>query len=267
MKHGVLAIALAVVCGGCSRPKPQSPADPPSPPPPPTAQAPKDSPPAPPALPEPSLREVFPFIRADATARLVEIDGVVPIDCHDPATPRVFLELVACTPDTREHEVLVLTKAKPSNVHAALLAIGLAPGVPGSWKYEDKKVLPVPPRGDGIEIGIAYRNAAGKEIECPVTDWIINAETGAPFKPRPGVSGPRWVFAGSVFAKRQGREVYDADGTGTLIGLCIFGSEVVAWCDMISPEAAIEEPVWIADIKKVPAAGTPVILRLRPAKP
>ena len=90
------------------------------------------------------------------------------------------------------------------------------------------------------------------------------AETGAPFVPREGTE-PRWVFAGSVIATRQGREVYDADGAGTLIGLCTFGSEVIAWHDTFSPEAAVDEPVWIADPKKVPAPGTAVVVRIRPA--
>jgi len=265
MRRFIAALVLATLTG-CSQPKAQKEAPPPPPPPPPQTQPAEQPKPPPAASPEPAPREAFPFIRVDPVARLVEIDGIVPIDCHDPATPRVFLELVACTPDTREHEVLMVTKARPSNVHAALLAIGLTPGVPGSWTYENKRVLPVPPRGDGVEVRIAYRDKAGTEIECPVTDWIVNAETGAAFRPR-RAAAPQWVFAGSVFATRQGHEVYDADGAGTLVGLCTFGSEVISWCDTISPEASIEEPVWIADIKKVPAAGTPVVLRVRPARP
>ena len=247
-----------------SAPQPQRepPSAPPQPAPPPTPAEPTA--PAPPAPSGP--REMFPLVRVDLAAKLVEFDGIVPINCHDPVTPLVYLELVACSPDTREHESLVMTRARPSNVHAALLAIGLEPGVPGSWEFQDKKLIPVPPRGDGVEVSVAYRDAAGREIECPVTDWIINARTGGPFVPREGdPAGPRWVFAGSVIAKRQGREVYDADGSGTFIGLCTFGSEVVAWRDTISPEAMVDEPVWIADAAKVPASGTPVVVRLRPA--
>lgn len=216
------------------------------------------------------MRTLFPFIRADAAGKIIEFDGIVPINCHDPVTPKVYLELVACTPDTREHEALVMTRAKPSEIHAALLAVGLNPGVPGSWKFENKKLIAVPPRGEGLDVFIAYRDASGRVVESPVTDWIVNSETGSPLGPRDpdfAAAKPRWLFAGSVMAMRQGREVYDADGAGTCIGLCTFGSEVIAWRDTISPEAAVDEPVWIADPKKVPALGTAVVVRIKPAHP
>jgi hypothetical protein len=263
-RHAVAPSEQAASQPPTSAPSDQiSPALTPPPAPPPAAvSTPTTAPPAPPAL-----RELFPLVRADLSAKIVEFDGIVPINCHDPATPDVYLELVACTPDTREHESLVMTKARPSHVHAALLAIGLQPGKPGAWKFENKKLLPIPPEGDGLALTLVYHDASGKAIECPVTDWIINARDGSPFAPRDhDETKPRWVFAGSVMAMRQGKEVYDADGAGTFIGLCTFGSEVIAWRDTISPEAMIEEPVWIADPKKVPAAGTPVTVRIRPAR-
>jgi hypothetical protein len=112
---------------------------------------------------------------------------------------------------------------------------------------------------------IAYRDKDGKEIEAPATDWVVNAEGGARFGLKAGESGARWVFAGSNMVERQGREAYDADGTGVLIGLTTFGSETVGWRDVISPDSDVQEPEWIADPKKVPAAGTAVVVRIRPA--
>lgn len=273
--HIGAAVAIALSLLGCRhdsapppapKPEPHAPSPAPTPPPPaqPPTPAPVPMPEAPP--PPPALRELFPLVRADIAARVIEVEGLVPIDCHNPATPDVYLELVACTPDTREHESLVMTRARPSHLHAALLAIGLKPGKPGSWKYENKKLIPIPPEGDGLALTLVYHDANGAAIECPVSDWIIKARDGSRFAPRDrDAAKPSWVFAGSVMAKRQGNEVYDADGAGTLVGLCTFGSEVIAWRDTISPEAMVEEPVWIADVKKVPVAGTPVIIRIRPA--
>ena len=63
---------------------------------------------------------------------------------------------------------------------------------------------------------------------------------------------------------RQGRERYEAQGAGTLIGLTTFGTETIAWREVISPEASIQEPEWIADKAVVPAMGTPVTVRIRP---
>ena len=245
-------------------------AAPPPPPPPPPApakqpnQAAKDETPSAKDNPAPGLREIFPHIRADIAARLIEFDGTVPIDCHDPRTPRVYLEVTVCTPDTKEHETLVVTQAKPSHVHAALLAAGFNPGSPGSWTWDEKKLTAHPPKGDALEVTIAYKDKSGTEIESPAISWIVNADNGARFGT--GKTAGAFVFAGSGMVKRQGREWYDADGSGLLIGLCTFGSESVAWNDVISPDSEVEEPEWIADSNLVPEFGTPVVVRLRPAQ-
>ena len=79
--------------------------------------------------------DAFPYVRVDRAAGVVEFDGIVPIDAHDPKTPLVFLEEFVCTPDSREYESLVVTKAKPSHVHAALLLAGGLAGKPGEWRW------------------------------------------------------------------------------------------------------------------------------------
>jgi hypothetical protein len=218
------------------------------------------------------LHEFLPGVRADLGAKLVEFDGVVPIDCHNPKTPDVYLEVTVCTPDTKEHEALVMTKVKAASVHAALLAAGLEPGAPGQWKWEEKKLVPVAARGPGVDVRLTYKGADGKEVESPATDWIVNATTKAPFVP-PGAGGDGsaergWVFAGSRMVSHEGKEFYDADGVGTLVGLCTFGSETIAWKRVISPDSNVDEPEWIADPSRVPPFGTPVTVRIRavPAK-
>jgi hypothetical protein len=202
-------------------------------------------------------------VRADVKAGLVELDGVVPLDCHDPATPIVYLEVIVCTPDTKEHESLVMTRARPSHVHAALLACGLTPGAPGSWTWDAaaRTLREHAPAGDRVTVSIAYRDAGGREAEVSAADWIVNAHDAR--RLHAGEGAPTWVFAGSVMARRAGREVYDADGTGTLVGLATFGMETIAWPDVFSHEAAISEPEWIADISRVPSYGTPVVVRIR----
>lgn len=224
-----------------------------------------EEPPRPETPPVPvGLREVFPFVRVDARAKVVELDGVVPIDAHDPQAPHVYLEVVVCTPDTKEHETLVVTRARPSHVHAALLAIGLAPGKPGSWDFDGEKLISFPPEGSAVEVTIAYRDAGGREIEARASDWIVSAQDERPIL-SPEAPTP-FVFAGSLLARRGGREVYDADGTGTLVGLATFGMETVAWREVISHDATVTAPEWIANPRLVPKYETTVIVRLRPAR-
>jgi hypothetical protein len=217
-------------------------------------------------------REVFPNVRVNAKARAVQFDGIVPIDAHssvkDDKNPlQVFLEVTVCTPDTKEHEAIVVTKAKPSHVHAALLLIGLQPGSPGKWVFENGKLKPIAPRGDEVVVTISYTQPDGKVRMFSPQDMIVDVQTGKRLgEATPGGAGGagRWLFAGSQLIKRQGTEVYDADGAGTLIGLTTFGSETIAWSEVISPEAAVQEPAWIARAETVPPAGATVTVTITP---
>lgn len=205
-----------------------------------------------------SFREVFPHVRFDAASRVVEFDGEVPIDCHNPKTPRIYLEVTVCGRDSKEHEALVVTDAKPSHVHAALLLAGLEPGVPGRYAIENGRTKKVLPSGGAVEVSVVWRDASGFDRTARATDWVVST-TGARL-------GGSFVFAGSRIVPWQGRELYDADGTGLLIGLTTFGSETVAYSELLSPEAVVEEPEWIADNGRVPPMGTRVWVRVAPGE-
>lgn len=216
----------------------------------------------------PELREVFEHVRVDTTNRIVEFDGIVPIDCHHEDSPEVYLEVIACTKGTREHEALVMTEARPSHVHAAMLLAGMVPGSPGS--PEARGEASVSPTGARVLVEIEYVNEAGETITAPASAWIRHVETGARF------DAASWVFAGSKIVDYRGREVYDADGTGLLISLAMFanarieavgmGGATLALEHGFSPEAGVAEPVWIADASVVPAYKTPVVVRLSAAE-
>ena len=190
----------------------------------------------------------------------VEIEGIVPVDCHHPDTPHIFLEVIACAPDTREHEALVMTKAKPSHIHAALLMLGRTPGFPGSWIWNGpgSDITYNAPSGDEIDIYLRYTTPEGLVIAQPVREWVVDVDTGEPLPDAP------FTFAGSRFVTFRGDEVYDADYAGTIVGLATFGNEVVAWTEVFSPDASIDPPRWIANTETVPEFGTPVTLILGP---
>ncbi|MBX3353060.1 MAG: hypothetical protein KF684_08995 [Phycisphaeraceae bacterium] len=207
-------------------------------------------------------REVFPGVRVDLDARVVEFDGIVPMDCHHPDTPHIYLEVVACIPDTREHESLVMTRALPSHVHAALLMIGAQPGAPGEWRWEQGAPVYEPPVGDPVRVSFRTERD-GSVVEHAAHEWIVDVRTGEQAPDRP------WVFAGSRFVLRQGWQGYESDRAGNLIGLATFGNETIAWTEVFSPEASIDEPAWIANTALVPRFGekVTVVLRLAPDAP
>jgi hypothetical protein len=217
---------------------------------------------------------------------MIEIDGSVPIDAHNEKTPRVYLEVCVCIPDSKEHETLVMTKAVPSKVHAALLLAGLNPGKPGTWDWSGEKLKATPPTGDAVTVTVSYKKD-GKDIEVPLTDWVTDAQTKKSMteitskppaepktptdpstpaspdaKPEPAPPPDHFVFAGSTIYKKQGREGYTADIDGTLIGLTTFGGETIAWTHMYNPDSGVETPHWIANAAKVPEVGTAVVVRI-----
>jgi hypothetical protein len=250
----------------------------------PPTRAPEALAPAPPAPPAPAasaapsapgggvLTPVFPHVRVDRSARAVEFDATVALDALDPGTPRVFLELLCCTPDTREHESLLVTPAQAAHVHAALLLVGLRPGAPGQVRFPaaDAPGTPIaflPPSGDAVNIELRWTGADGRARTATPSDWVRHATTGAPF---PRDASHAWVFGGSGFGPAGGQagaqsEVYAAQGAGTLISLTTFGTDTIAPRAVYSPDSGVHEPVWIADTRSVAPIGTKVAVRVTPA--
>ena len=212
-----------------------------------------------------TMRTFADHVRVDVEQGIVEFDGIVPIDCHHEDSPEVYLEVIACTKGTREHEALVMTEAQPSMVHAAMLLAGMVPGSPGAPNARGEG--PISPSGASVRVEIEHTNDAGETTTAHASDWVVHVKTGA------GFDADAWVFAGSKIVEYRGREVYDADGTGLLISLATFanarieapgmGGATLALEHGFSPEAGVAEPVWIANASVVPAYKTPVVVRLR----
>ncbi|MDX2017351.1 MAG: YdjY domain-containing protein [Planctomycetota bacterium] len=251
----VIATALVSLAGCAARPRSEAPSAPT-----PTLQATPDSR----ATDRPAeLRwvELSPGLRVQRESRTLELDGFVPIDATNPDTPRIFLEVVVCTPNTREHEALVMTRVKPSAVHAALLALGLEPGAPGAIRVERGEIRAVDPTGPELDVTIITPDG----VEHDAREWVVHFKSGeslAKLKPK-----HRFVFAGSRFVAPKsvtpGPERYDADDEGLLVGLHTFGGETVAFARAMSPETRLEPAEWIADRSRVPAYGTPIRVRIR----
>ena len=222
----------------------------------------------------------FPHIRVDREHRTVEIDGSIVLSLADEGIPgglrTVELEVLVCTPDSKEHESLIVTKARPAHVHAALLLVGLNPGQPGSVEWDGKQPVIIAPTGDRVIVEFQY---ASKETGAtwlidPCT-WITRRDGTSLCDPAAPNTGPRgarmtqFLFTGSRFrsmpkadAPGERADVYMADGAGTLIGLSTFGTETIAMADVHSPDSQVQPAAFFA-AKSLPEFGTPVIVRIR----
>lgn len=203
----------------------------------------------------PELRELLPGVRV--AEGIVEFRGTVCADLSHEQTPVVYLELLVTGPDSREHESLVMTKVKPSAIHAGLLAAGLEPGNPVKWGQQGVEKLPA---GHGVRVEAAVVGVDGPGDFVDLASWVVGKDTG---KGLVDAEGWGLVFAGSVTDERG----YAADKAGTIVGLTGFGTEVVAAAWGLSPTASVDEPVWIVDKERVPAFGVEVVVRISRARP
>jgi hypothetical protein len=208
-----------------------------------------EAPAAPAATAPASQPAAMPHLRVDRERRCVDLDAAVVLREAD------WLELLACSPRSREHESILVVPARPSHVHLALLTLGVEPGAPMTWKREGEEVKFVEPRGPRVAITLIYEKD-GKTVEVPANEWVFNQKTKEVLK------GNTWLFTGSEFSEFDGQKVYRADLNGTVISLVDFGDDLLSRQTKMTDKD--DQSTWGVNTKVVPPIGTKVIIRLTP---
>jgi hypothetical protein len=164
------------------------------------------------------------------------------------------LEFICVVTGTADHEALLRTRARPSVVHAALLAIGLEPGRP--LRFNEAAGRWLAPEGPPMKIEIEWEQD-GEVRRERVGRLIRNIRTGQAMPQR------RFVFVGSQMVRmRDGRQTYAADGTGQIVSLVNFEYPIIDVAELASN--ANETLEWETDPATAPPAGTPVTMILSP---
>jgi len=219
------------------------------------------------APPSSDWRELAPGVQVNLVAKRIRIAAEICLDQSRGEPDRgVPLEAILVTPVSgKEHEAIAVTKARPSDIHAACLLLGVTPGKPGHWTFDaaTRRVISHAPSGPLVQATIDLPTGSR-----PLADLVavLDDEGRATwhFVAQGQAAPSSWMFAGSFFGKFQGREVYDADYTGIVLGLCTFGGEVLAWPDLLDPESSRQLPIWYGHRELIPAFGTPVTIELHP---
>jgi hypothetical protein len=120
------------------------------------------------------------------------------------------LEFFCCVSGTNEHESVLRTPAKPSDIQVGLLAIGLKPGTPITYSEALNKWLP--PQGPPLHISVEYQKD-GKTLTYPANRWLRDIKT------KKSPQAFTWVFAGSRVGP-DGR--FAADTTGYVVSIVNF---------------------------------------------
>ena len=162
------------------------------------------------------------------------------------------LELLVSEAGMKTHEAVISVKAKPSTVHAGLLAVGARQGTP--VKYEPEYAVAT---GDIIDVKVMWWDRDGKPHEARGQDFARNFRTKKKLE-------HEWVFAGSGMWKDEsnGRVSYMADSAGDFICVSNFSS---AMMDLPIESSADNDGLsYEAFTENIPPRGTKVRVILTP---
>ncbi len=199
--------------------------------------------------------------------RCVDLESSVCLD-------RGFLELIACTKGSKEHESIVALTARPMHIHTALLLLGINSGNPAMRKPIDKqgtRWIDIPPKGDPVRVSLVFKSSKGKMVEYPISDFITRSEMSPDEKADSDTDDAdedtefphTFLFAGSLLrGEGPGPRKYLADHSGNVISIATFGDELLCLPGVQSHENGAL--MWQVDATELPEVGSKVTLRLRP---
>ena len=186
--------------------------------------------------------------------------GYLELDAQVIGNGTDWLELIACTPGSREHEALVTVTAKPSDLHFALLALGIEPGRTQRGVRTDAGLTLTPATGAPVFLDFIVPSAdnVAPPVVVPVGAWVIDRTTGQPLNDR------AWMFTGSQLIDDRGTPIYLADVNGTVASLVHFGDETLGRDTTLTQDADGQNLA--AHPTALPPNGTPLRLRITPRK-
>ncbi len=185
-----------------------------------------------------------------------------------------LLELAVCGKDTKNHESVFSLETKAELVHAALLLINVKPGNPAMRKPVEGKEgvwVDLEPKGEEVNVYVVVKDAEGKPVERPISDFIMKAgedfhgieQGGKEEAKKEPFPTHTFLFAGSHVWEEEGAPPkYLADLDGNVISLSTFGDEML--CLPGIHTHGNEALAWQVDSTHLPELDTPVTLRLRP---
>lgn len=190
------------------------------------------------------IREFAPGVHLDWATKSVELDARVVLR-EGP------LELLACSPQTKEHESVLVVLARPLQVFQALGLIGLQAGSPP--RFDEKLDRWIPASGEPLDLRVRWK--AGDSLRTVrAAQWMIEPRSGKP--PETLI----WVFAGSFVHDEGG---FAADSEGTVVSVVDFESALIA---PSVRHSADDEELWlVANKEEVPPPGTRCTLIVRSA--
>jgi hypothetical protein len=202
-------------------------------------------------------------VQVDKAKRTITIDcKIAPRKMTDPKFQGIIypIEVIACWPypaGQKAHETVVTIDMKPSEVHKALVSLGVKPGKPVMGESK------TPPEGPEVNVFLEVPGPGGPR-KIPIERTLVDPKSN---KPMPKV---KWRFTGSVMTKpdpNKDEMIYGADATGTLIAIFPVTDQTVMQTSLTMKE---EKFLKLETNKELlPKEGTPVklIIEVPASKP
>lgn len=152
------------------------------------------------------------------------------------------LELLACSPRTREHESILVVQGRPRDIYHAMGLLGLEPGSP--VKFDPEKNHLRPATGESLRLRIEFERQ-GVIRTVPASAWLRRPSSVK------SVEDMDWVFAGS-HSQSDGR--FSGDLEGTIVALVDFESALIATGALHTSD---NDALWLeAQTAAIPPLGT-----------
>lgn len=208
--------------------------------------------------------------KVDINNKRVTLKGYVALDKDTQP-----LEYLACSPGTKEYESLFALYSKPSNIHLALLSIGLEPKGFLQRKRKGLIVYFPNPKAPKLRIFVIWKDK-GKIKKRKVESLIWNKANKASFSElarKKVYTKMYWLFSGSREIRQfdfntgtfTNTKIYGADQFGTIIGLQYDVNSVITLPFYIGNKwENIEAYV---NVREAPKSKTKVTLIIKPYKP
>jgi hypothetical protein len=204
-------------------------------------------------------------ISVDLENKRVMVKGAI---IRDKESPRYPIEYVVVSEGGNTHEALVLIKAVPSSLNAALLSLGLEPGKSVIYRKKDPPPPPedvesgrvsayevIPPSGTVMKIGVMCEEWGEGEIR-PLEDLILDLRT------RRSLERVGWVYVGSRFASvllgKERVQRYMADMERNVVALYLTGYGNAVFD--VNTIDGVDDSLFDVNPEKAPSLGAKVTL-------
>jgi hypothetical protein len=166
-----------------------------------------------------------------------------------------ILEFLAVAEGGRVHESVFSAQVRPSILHLSLLMIGLEPCGPVrddvGWYERARK------SSARLKVEVECEQE-GETVRVPVSELLHNREA------EDGIAPDTWVFAGSYFMAREGKQQYAGDLHDAIVSIAPSSTSVVQYATQTSNPYAGEKFGLALGSHDIGPVGTQVTLVFSP---